>query len=106
MSATAYTCINAIYSSSPALVEDTQVSTSSLKEEMAQTWLPQSGPPYPSKQSQLPRLQTPCPEQKLRSEQESSGWMVFDRQVLQHRAGAIGTRPMLVILHFIHSLMH
>ena len=64
----------------------------------ARTRLLQSGPPKPSKQSQLPRLQTPRPEQKLRSEQESRGWMVLDRQVLQHWAGAIGTSPRAVLL--------
>ena len=64
----------------------------------AQTWLLQSGPPKPSKQSHVPKLQTPWPEQKLRSEQESKGWMVLDRQVLQHCAGAMGTSPIAVIL--------
>lgn len=51
----------------------------------------QSEPPKPSAHSQAPRLQTPWPEQKLRSKQESVGITRSVMQLLQHSEGAIGT---------------
>ena len=62
-------------------------------------WL-QSEPPQPCRHSQLPRLHTPWPEQKFRSVQASSEWILSEMQVLQHCAGAMGTRSAIrVILH-------